>query len=222
MRVFLRLVIVSALAWLAYVLLLQAHALQRQENPDPTTNQTIIMLFGGVTVLALIIGTITALSLLPALGESLANLFYGPNVEIEKDPHSEAVAKCAQGDFEGAIDAYMDIFENNHSDVMALSEVIHIYCDRLHDYNQAAKVLEEALQEEYPLEDSAFLCNRLVDVYWLYQHDARKARQLLIQVAENMPNTKHAANAQHRLQQIDHMLELGQVPQRPSAPEEVA
>lgn len=219
MRVFVRLLIISALAWLAYTLLLEARALQHKEDADQTQ---VILLFGGVTVLAIVIGSITALSLLPALGESLANMFYGPNVEIEKDPHSVAVAKSAQGDFEGAIDAYMDIFEANPSDVMALSEVIHIYCDRLHDYEQAAKVLEEALQEEYPVENSAFLCNRLVDVYWLYQHDALKARQLLIQIAENMPDTKHAANAQHRLQQINHMVELGQVPQRPSATEEVA
>jgi len=105
---------------------------------------------------------------------------------------------------------------------MALSEAVHLYCDRLHDYTAAASALETALQEELPVDESAFICNRLVDVYWIYQHDARSARRLLIQIAESMPNTKHSANALHRLQQIDHMLEQGEVPQRPTPGHEQA
>jgi tetratricopeptide (TPR) repeat protein len=212
MRVLVRVVILLALGWLAYVLLLEAKAQANLEGADQTTT---FLFFGAIVLLAVVIGAITALSLLPAIGESFGNMFYGSNEQIEKNPHSAALSKSAQGDFEGAIDEYLDVFKSNPSDIMALSEVVHIYCDRLHDYGSAAETLEEALEKELPIEESAFLCNRLVDVYWLYQHDAASARRLLIQIAETMPDTKHAANAQHRLTQIDHMRELGQLPQRP-------
>jgi len=214
MRILVRLIILAALGWLTYVLL---HAAKIHENTEGADHSVTIMLFGGVIILAIILGAITALSLLPALGDAFSGLFYGQNVEIEKDPHSSALSKIATGDLEGAIEEYLSIYQANPSDTMALSEAVHIYCDRLHDYAAAATLLENVLQNELPMEESAFICNRLVDVYWAYQHDAISARRLLIQVAESMPDTKHAANALHRLQQLDHMLEQGEVPQRPSA-----
>ncbi len=222
MRVFVRVIILVALAWLTYVLLLEARAHSLIEGADQTKT---FLIFGLIVLLAVVIGAITALSLLPALGESFGNLFYGSNQEIEKNPHSAALSRSAQGDFEGAIEEYQAVYHANPADIMAVSEIVHIYCDRLHDYAQAAETLEGVLEEELPVEDSAFFCNRLVDVYWLYQHDAISARRVLIQIAESMPDTKHAANAQHRLQQINHMLEAGEVPQRPAvlgSDEEVA
>jgi len=218
MRVLVRLLILAALGWLTYVLLMAARTHANIEGADQSKT---FLLFGGVVCLAVVIGAITALSLLPAIGEAFSGIFYGSNAEIQKDPHSAALSKSAQGDLEGAIAEYIAIYNDNRSDTMALSEAVHIYCDRLHDYTSAARLLEEALQEELPMEESAFICNRLVDIYWGYQHDAVSARRLLIQVAESMPDTKHAANAQHRLMQLDHMLEQGELPHRPGR-EEVA
>jgi len=104
MRVLVRLVILAALGWLTYVLLLEARVHSSQEGADQTKT---FLIFGGVVLLAVIIGAITALSLLPALGEAFGSLFYGSNVEIEKDPHSAALSKSAQGDLEGAEQNYL-------------------------------------------------------------------------------------------------------------------
>jgi len=46
----------------------------------------------------------------------------------------------------------------------------------------------------------------MVDVCWLHQHDAIRARAILIKIAEDMPETREAANALHRLQEIDRAL----------------
>jgi outer membrane protein assembly factor BamD (BamD/ComL family) len=62
-----------------------------------------------------------------------------------------------------------------------------------------------SLRDRLP-EDAALLCSRLADVYSTYQHDITKARALLMQVIETMPNTRHAANATHRLQEIERQL----------------
>ena len=52
-------------------------------------------------------------------------------------------------------------------------------------------------------EQTAFLSQRQVDVCWNYQHDGIRARAILIKIAEDMPETREAANAMHRLQEIE-------------------
>ena len=83
-----------------------------------------------------------------------------------------------------------------------------IQCEHLENPAGAAETLEEALKKEWPPESAAFLSSRLVDVYWKYQHDAPSARALLMQIIEAMPETRHSANAMHRLQEIDKQLAL--------------
>lgn len=212
MRIFTRLVIVAALAWLGYILFSDARDYQKVEDADPTK---IMLYFGGVILVGVAMGTIVAMSLIPAIGDAMGNFLFNPNEEVEKDPHAGAMAKVAQGDYEGAVEEYRTVVASNPSDTLALSEIAHLYCDRIGNDGAAAEVLESALQQEWPPDDSAFLCNRLVDVYWTYQHDGARARALLIQVVETLPDTKHAANAQHRLRDIDHAIETGQLPQRP-------
>jgi hypothetical protein len=84
--------------------------------------------------------------------------------------------------------------------------VAKICCEHLDDAPGAAELLEQALQREWAPDDAAFLSARLVDVYWKHQHDARGARALLLQIIEAMPGTRHAANAEHRLREIEQQL----------------
>jgi len=127
---------------------------------------------------------------------------------MEHDRHADAIAKLAQGDPEGAIEDYEAIFAKDPADTLALSEIARICCRDLGDTARAATVIEQALESEWPHEQSSFLANRLADVY-LLQGDPVRARQLLIQIAENMEGTKFAANAQHRLHELDRAIEAG-------------
>jgi tetratricopeptide (TPR) repeat protein len=207
MRLFFRVAIVAAVGWLAWLLFQQARAYGTGEQTDATK---VIAYFGGAILLTVLAGVIFALSLLPVIAEHLSNLFYSPSEEIEKDPHSDARSKVAQGDFPGAIEEYEKICAANPEDTLALSEMAKVYCDKLETPEAGAAVLEKALEREWPQDEAAFLASRLVDVYWNYQRDAVKARQLLIQIAENFPETRHAANAQHRLHEIDQALASGE------------
>ena len=200
MNMFPRAVIVLVLGWLEYVLLLEARANVHSEEVDQSKT---VLLFVSIILIGLVIGIIVAFSILPVIGEAFAGLFYGSNARIEKNPHAAAVSKSAQGDFEGAIQEYQRVFDSDPSDLMALSEIVRICCDQLHDYARAAKVLEQALENEHPAESVAFLSNRLVDVYWTCQHDQFRARQVLMRIVNAMPETKHAANARHRLQELE-------------------
>ena len=47
-----------------------------------------------------------------------------------------------------------------------------------------------------------------MDVCWNYLHDGIRARAILIKIAEDMPGTREGANALHRLQEIDRLMNM--------------
>ncbi len=203
MRNLFRAIAIFGLLWLEILLYRQVETINHSENPD---NTKIIILFGAIIFIAVVIGTIAAVVIIPSIGEVIGNFFFNPSQEIEKNPHSNAMARIAQGDYEGAVGEYKKNLEQDPNDMHAFSEIVHLYCDKLHNYDEAEHFLEEALKQEWPPEQGAFIASRLVDVYWNHRGDAERARHVLMQIAETMPNTRHAANAVHRLKEIDRAL----------------
>lgn len=203
MRSFSGILIAAALAYLAVILFGEARSAMAVENPDQSH---VVMLFGALVLVALTVGGVLVVVFLPSLGDWVGNLFFNPNEAPEKAPHADALAAVARGEYEQAIEEYRKCVERDEGDTHALSEMVRLYCDKLSDPVSAENVLEEALSKDRVHEDAAFISNRLAEVYWKYQHDARRARELLLQVIETFPNTKHSANAQHRLQEIERQL----------------
>ena len=215
MRFFVRLIFTGALAWLGWWLFKEARAQSQIENAD--ASKTII-LFVGIILTATIAGLLVALTLVPMIGDFAGSFFFTPGGRlIEKNPHSEAVAKLAQGDALGAVAAYRAVFARDPSDTLALSEAARICCEKLGDAETAASILEEALARDWPQDQAAFIANRLVDVYWNFLADAQRARAMLTQIIDSMPGTRHAANARHRLEEIESALARGELPSPPLA-----
>jgi len=206
MRILARCIFILGLLLLATVLYREAQALRGAEFVDGTR---VMILFLGIVFIAIIIGATVAVTVVPAIGESVGSFFFSPNEKIEKDAHADAMVKIAQGDYEGAIEEYKLALEKNPEDTHAISEIVHLYCDKLDDPNSAEEILTEALEGEWPPEQSALLCSRLVDVYWNYEGDAESASHILRQITETMPGTKYAANATHRLHEIERSLASG-------------
>ena len=202
---FLRPLLVIALAYLTFIIFSEARREQRKEKPD---DGKIVLYFGAVVLIGGAAGILVVTVLMPAVGDALGNLVFSPNHHAEKDPHADAVAALARGDHEAAVQAYLKAFEADPHDTHALSEMAKIECEHLGDPAAAADVLEQALAREWTPEDAAFLTSRLAEIYWKYQHNARDARGLLMQIIETMPGTKNAANAQHKLQEIERALAL--------------
>lgn len=203
MRTVTRALLILGLLWLEYVLYINVVRIRDSENPD---NSTLMVLFVAIIGIAIALGIILAIAVIPSIGETVGNFFFNPNQQIEKNPHSSAMAKIAQGDYEGAIEEYKKNLAEDPEDMHALSEIIHMYCDKLHDHDAAERFLEDALQHEWPADQGAFIASRLVDVYWNHKHDATRARHVLQQITETMQNTRHAANAAHRLLEIERAL----------------
>jgi hypothetical protein len=205
MGIYLRLLLLAAFVWVGYILYSDAQVQAHLDNPDKAR---VIMLFGGTLLDGLGIAVIVAFTVVPAIGETLGSFFYNPGGKIEHDPHADAIARLAQGDPEGAIEDYQAILAKDPADTLALSEIARICCRDLGDTARAATVIEQALDGEWPEEQSSFLANRLADIY-LLQEDPFRARMAILQIAENMEGTKYAANAQHRLNEIDRLIESG-------------
>jgi tetratricopeptide (TPR) repeat protein len=197
---FIRPLLILGLAYVAFVLFHEARIAQKNPDIDPSK---IVTLFIGTVLVGGAAAIVVATMVMPRIGDAVGNFFFSPNEQIEKDPHSAAQAALARGDYSEAITEYEQIVENDPSDTLSYSELAKIYCENLDDVPGAAEVLEEALQREWPPDDAAFLTSRLVDVYWRYQHDASAARALLLQIIETMPGTRHSANAEHRLREIE-------------------
>jgi tetratricopeptide (TPR) repeat protein len=205
MGIYLRLLLLGAFSWVGYFLYseteIEAHL------PTPDTSK-MVLLFGGAVLDGLGFALVLTIMIVPALGQRAGAFFFNPGGEIEHDPHMGAIARLAQGDPEGAIADYEEILEKDPSDTLALSEIARICCRDLGDTARAAIVIERALEEEWPHDQSSFLANRLADIY-LFQDDRLRARQILIEIASTMDGTKYAANALHRLHEIDRSIEAG-------------
>lgn len=211
-----RILLFVGIAYLLFVIISEVRSVMSAERPD---SARVILLFGALVLAGLALGVMVALVVVPAFSEKIGNFFFVPDAQIEKGPHGDALAKVAQGDFEGAIEEYSLAFKKDPTDTLALSEIVHLYCDKLHDHAAGADFLEHALDQEWPAEQGAFLAARLADIYWHHQGDAPRARELLVQIAEAMPETQHAANAMHRLREIEHALATRSITDLAAAPE---
>lgn len=203
MRTLARTVVILALIWLEVILYLEALKLRNAETADGTK---VFLVFLAIIFIAIVIGAIVATAIIPAIGDAVGSFFFNPNQEIERGPYADAMACVAKGDYGEAIEEYKKVIGRDPADTHAASEIVHLYCDKLVNPNAAEQFLEETLQKEWPPEQGAFFASRLVDVYWNYKHDSVSARHILMQIAETMPETKHAANAMHRLHEIERAL----------------
>jgi tetratricopeptide (TPR) repeat protein len=200
MSLFPRLLLFAALGWLAFILFQEAQAVNAAPDGDPSK---IVLLFGAVVLVGGLAGVLFVIMVMPSIGDAIGNFFFQPNQTSTPDPHAHAQSAMARGDYAEAIEEYQKAIGHEPDDLLAYSEIAKIYCDHLGDSAAAAETLEEAMQREWAPDDAAFLTSRLAEIYWRHQHDAARARELLQQLIDVLPGTRHAANAQHRLHEIE-------------------
>jgi tetratricopeptide (TPR) repeat protein len=200
-----RLILFAGFALLGLLLL---HGASVQAHAEHTDANKVILYFCGAILDGLILALLVAKLFVSAIGDRVGTYFFNPGEEIEHDPHADAIAKLAQGDPDGAIEVYEEILRKDPADTLAISEIARICCRDLGDTARAATVLERALAEEWPHEQSSFLGNRLADVYML-QEDPLRAREVIQQIAETMQGTRYGANAQHRLHEVERKIAAG-------------
>ncbi|MFT4546532.1 MAG: TolA-binding protein [Pseudoalteromonas tetraodonis] len=164
----------------------------------------VIAKFGTFLLFTVAIALFSAMFVLPAVGEWIGNFFYSAPEEVEPDKYGEAASKLAQGDYEGAIKTYRAVAKDEPDSRFPLVEIAKIQQEHLHDGEAAITTIQAALDsKEWPENDAAFFMFRLADLYHTVRSDVDTAKGFLNQVMEAFPETRHSANARHKLNELD-------------------
>ncbi|WP_395748041.1 tol-pal system YbgF family protein [Prosthecobacter sp.] len=165
---------------------------------------------GGKLVFMIFIGLIGGLLavkyVIPWVGDMMGEAVFSSGERVEQDKMTKAAACIAKGDYPGAIEYYEKMLEDKPDDPFPVAEISKVYAERLHDPQSALKALEEHLQsKDWPVDDAAFIMFRIADVHLTHRHDFETARDMLEQIIGNFPNTRHSANAHHRMSELEQM-----------------
>jgi tetratricopeptide (TPR) repeat protein len=143
---------------------------------------------------------------LPNLVHRATQEMYGSGAEVETDPMHDARALFAQGDYHGAIRAYHEVATSHPDDRFPWVEMAKIHNDNLEDPDAAIAVLKEGLEShEWTVNNAAFFLFRIAELYEKEKDDSETTVQLLRQIVELFPETRHSANATHRLREMGAM-----------------
>ena len=157
-------------------------------------------------VMGLVGGILAVKFVIPWLGDAMSEAVFSSGEKVEQDEMTKAAASIAKGDYKGAIDHYEKMLDDKPDDPFPVAEIAKVYAERLHDPQAALKALEEHLQsKDWPVDDAAFIMFRIADIHLNHRHDFETARDMLEQIIGNFPNTRHSANAHHRMSEVEQL-----------------
>jgi len=147
-----------------------------------------------------VVGIVFVVEVLPLLAQKLTHAVYDSGEEVERDPFHDARVLMAQGDWEGAIEAFQQAAAQNPLNLRPYIEIAKIQKTHLEDPAAAIATLREAIEgQEWEVNDAAFLMFRLAESYDEDMGDRKAAVSILEQVMEQFPDTRHSANARNKL-----------------------
>ena len=150
-----------------------------------------------------ILGLLAVKYLVPRIGDAVGTFFYSSGEVIVPDDSMKAAAKVAQGDYEGAIEEYLTILKEKPDNTLAIQEIAKIRAHKLGNPKAALAFLQKKLEGQDWSEDAAaFLMFRMAELNVDPLQDYAAAEAVLQQVIADLPNTRHSANASHRMHEV--------------------
>lgn len=147
-----------------------------------------------------LVGIFFVVYLLPFFAQRVTHAVYDSAEMVDKDVMHDARSLLAQGDYAGAIEAFQAAAEADPLNRLPWVEISKIHRDHLHDPAAAIQTIRHALErQEWEISDAAFLLFRLAEMYDTLEGDRNSAIAIMRQVVEQFPNTRHSANANHKL-----------------------
>ena len=154
----------------------------------------ITMIYGGV---------LAVIYVLPMFVDKVSEELMGSSEEVGEDPLAEAKAAVADEDYPEAIRIYREIWKEDSSSRFPMVEIARLQRDKLGSPAVAVMTLGEALDaHEWEEEDAAFLIFRMIEIYGEDLNDEENVVKLLKRALEDLPGTRHAANASHQLREL--------------------
>jgi tetratricopeptide (TPR) repeat protein len=160
-----------------------------------TFNGILLALFS-----ASLVGLVFVLQILPSFAQRLTHAVYDSAEMLERDVMHDARSLLAQGDYQGAIEAFRQAAAADPLNRLPWVEITKIYKDNLDDPAAAVQTIRYALEsQEWEISDAAYFLFRLAELYDEVYHNRAAAIGIMQQVIAEFPGTRHSANATHKL-----------------------
>lgn len=147
-----------------------------------------------------LVGIVFVTEILPIIAQKMTHAVYDSGEEVEQDPFHDARVLMAQGEWEGAIEAFRTAAEQDPLNRMPYVEIAKIQKFHMEDPMAAIATLREAIEgQEWQENDAAFLMFRLAELYDEDGENRESAVAIMEQVIEQFPESRHSANARTKL-----------------------
>lgn len=169
---------------------------ERQSLEGEKTFNGILLTF----LSAGLVGILFVVYLLPFFAQRVTHAVYDSAEMVERDVMHDARSLMAQGEYEAAIAAFQQAAAADPLNRLPWVEIAKIQKDNLHDPAAAIQTIRYALEsQEWEINDAAYFLFRLAELYNDVEGDRASAVAIMNQVVEQFPNTRHSANASHKL-----------------------
>ena len=146
------------------------------------------------------LGVLFVSFVLPVIAHKFTHAIYDSGERVERDPMHDAHSLLAQGNYIAAIDAFKEAAKADPLNRLPWVEIAKIQRTHLKDSDAAILTLRSALEgQEWQMNDAAYLLFRLAELYDEDREDRTTAAAIMMQVMEEFPETRHSANARHRM-----------------------
>lgn len=146
-----------------------------------------------------LVGIVFVFQILPLLAHKVTHAVYDSSEMMEHDVMHDARSLLAQGNYEGAIEAFRAAAAAEPLNRLPIVEIVKIQKDQLRDPAAAIQTVRDALEgQEWEPNDAAYFLYRLGELYD-EAGDRETAWAILQQVIDEFPNTRHSANALHKM-----------------------
>jgi len=147
-----------------------------------------------------LVGIVFATQVLPFIAHKFTHSMYGSDEAAEKHPFHDARVLMAQGEWEGAIEAFKKAAELDPLNRVPYIEIAKIQKVHLENPEAAMETYREAIEsQEWEVDDVVYLMFRLAETYDEDLDDRGAAVLIMEQVMEMFPETRHSANAATKL-----------------------
>lgn len=148
-----------------------------------------------------LVGIFVVAHVLPFLAQRATHAIYDSAEMVEKDVMHDARSLLAQGNYEGAIAAFQQAATADPLNRVPWVEIAKIYKTNLGDLGSAIQTIRRAVEgQEWEINDAAYLMFRLAELY-KENEEHGSADAIMHQVIDQFPETRHSANARHKLQE---------------------
>lgn len=208
---------ILALGSLVFFIFLAVREKNKPDNPGPETVDGEVIqpveppggwrnagiMFTWMVLAAVVTGAVVLKWVAPMVGDKIGESFYDAPEKAEMNPTQKAIALITRGNYSGALEAFRKITEDEPQNRFAVVEMAKLLHDKLGHPEAAVEVYEEAATRDWPEDDKCFFLLKLADLHATDRQDFARARHFLEQVQSEFPGSRHAANAHHKMREIE-------------------